>query len=225
MSTRILVTGGAGYIGSTLVDELLSAGYEEVTVLDNLAWGSQGLSPFLGRKSFKHVAGDIRDRRLVGGVVAGKDVVVHLAALVGYGLCESHPKQAVDVNVNGSRVIANCLSEDQLLIYASTGSVYGQVVGYTCNEETLPNPQSEYAVTKLEAERIFSTRKNSVVFRFATAFGTSHRMRLDLLVNQFVYEALNKKVLLVNGGDYPRSTIHVRDIAHAIIFAIEWVGI
>lgn len=217
---RILVTGGAGYIGSTLVQELLSVGHE-VTVLDSLLWGNRGLDKAKEYTGFRFVKGDIRDAQLVHSLVADQDVVVHLAALVGNSLCENSQSEAAKVNVAGSQVIANCLRDDQLLIYASTGSVYGQAVGEACTEQTEPNPKGQYALTKLEAEKIFLSRPNTVIFRFATVFGVSPRQRLDLLVNQFVYEAVSKGALLVMGKDYPRSTVHIRDIAGAVKFAID----
>lgn len=217
---RILVTGGAGFIGSMLVPELLKEGHE-VTVLDNLTWGMQGLSVNFGKPGFDFVKGDVRDDKLISGLLEKKDVVVHLAALVGHRLCERNKKQATDVNVNGSRKIDNYLSDNQLLIYASTGSVYCQVDGSSCTEKIAPNPQSHYAITKLEGEKIFSKRKNVVTLRFATAFGVSFRMRLDLLVNQFVYEAIKHKVLVVYGKSALRSVIHVQDIARSIMFAVH----
>jgi nucleoside-diphosphate-sugar epimerase len=216
---RILVTGGAGYIGSNLVQELLSAGHT-VTVLDSLLWGNRGLDRAREHAGFRFVKGDIRDAQLVHSLVADQDVVVHLAALVGNSLCENSQSEALKVNVKGSKVIANSLRDDQLLIYASTGSVYGQAIGAACTEQTEPNPKGQYALTKLQAEKIFLLRRNTVVFRFATVFGASPRQRLDLLVNQFVYEAISKGALLVMGKDYPRSTVHIRDIAGAVKFTI-----
>jgi nucleoside-diphosphate-sugar epimerase len=217
---RILVTGGAGYIGSTLVQELLSSGHK-VTVLDSLLWGNRGLDKAVEHAGFRFVKGDIRDAQLVQSLVADQEVVVHLAALVGNGLCENSQNEAKKVNVAGSQVIAGSLRDEQLLIYASTGSVYGQSVGEACTEQTQPNPKGQYALTKLEAEKMCLSRRNTVVFRFATVFGASPRQRLDLLVNQFVYEAVSKGALLVMGKDYPRSTVHIRDTAGAIKFAID----
>ncbi len=217
---KILVTGGAGYIGSTLVQELLSGGHE-VTVLDSLMWGHHSLDEAFEHAGFRFVQGDVRDALLVKALLQDQDAVVHLAALVGNSLCEKSQAAAAAVNVKGSQVIADALREDQLLIYASTGSVYGQSVGEACTEQTEPNPKGQYALTKLEAEKIFLSRRNTVVFRFATVFGVSPRQRLDLLVNQFVYEAISKGALLVMGKDYPRSTVHIRDIAGAVRFAID----
>ena len=217
---RILVTGGAGFIGSVLVTELLKEGHE-VTVLDNLTWGMQGLSVNLGKPGFEFVKGDIRDETLISKILENQDVIVHLAALVGQVLCENNKKQATDVNVNGSRTIDHYLSDNQLLIFASTGSVYGEVKGSNCPEKMALNPQSHYAATKVQAEKIFSKRKNVVTLRFATAFGISFRMRLDLMVNQFVYEAVKHKALVVYGKNALRSVIHVQDIARSILLAIH----
>jgi len=217
---KILVTGGAGFIGSVLVSELLSEGHE-VTVLDNLMWGMRGLSANLGKRGFTFVKGDLTDDSLIPTVLKGKEVVVNLAALVGCGLCEAKKKQATDVNVNGSRNLAKHLSDEQLLIYASTGSVYGSLKGECCTEKTPPTPQTHYAVTKFQAEKIFLERTNTVVLRFATAFGVSSRIRLDLLVNQFVYEAVKNKSLVVFGKNTPRSFVHVKDVARSVTFAIQ----
>lgn len=217
---RIIVTGGAGFIGSVLVPKLLKEGHE-VTVIDNLTWGMQGLSVNFDKPNFKLVKGDIRNDELISGLLENTDVVVHLAALVGHVLCESNKKQATDVNVNGSRTIDKYLSDNQLLIFASTASVYGQANGSSCTEKTATDPPSHYAITKLEAEKIFSKRKNVVTLRFATTFGASFRMRLDLLVNQFVYEAIKNKVLVVYGKNVRRSVIHVQDAVRSIIFAVH----
>jgi nucleoside-diphosphate-sugar epimerase len=217
---RVLVTGGLGYIGSILVPELLKKDYT-VTVLDNLMWGKMGLNANLGNQHLKVVEGDVRDAGLISKLVPQQDVIVHLAALVGIGLCEANKEKAVDVNVNGTRNITNHLSDNQLFVFASTGSIYGKADGLKCNEWTTPNPLSNYAKTKMEAEKIVSNQKNSIVLRFGTAFGVSGRMRLDLLVNQFVYEAVTKGKLTVFGEDFNRSLIHVNDVSNSIIFAIE----
>lgn len=216
---KVLVTGGAGFIGSVLASELLKEGWD-VTVVDNLMWGKQGVTVNLGKRGFSFVEGDFTDPKLISQLLKDKDVIVNLAAYVGNGICEKHKIQATNVNVNGSKTLASNLSDNQLLICASTGSVYGSVKGY-CTEKTVPNPQTHYAVTKIEAENVFLKRKNTVVLRFATAFGVSPRMRLDLLVNQFIYEAVKNKSLLVFDGNSPRSIIHVKDFARSIIFAIK----
>jgi nucleoside-diphosphate-sugar epimerase len=216
----VLVTGGAGFIGSTVSAQLLKAGHK-VTVVDNLTWGTAGLSANLGKPGFSFVKGDVRDKVLISRLMVGKDVVVHLAAVVGGGLCESSKATATDINVNGTTIVNSVLSDNQLLIYASSGSVYGEAKGSVCTEQTTPHPQSHYAATKLQAEQVFSKRPNAVVLRFATAYGASPRMRLDLLVNQFVYEALKRKELVVFGKESLRSTVHVKDIAESISFAIQ----
>ncbi|MGD6852598.1 MAG: NAD-dependent epimerase/dehydratase family protein [Candidatus Bathyarchaeia archaeon] len=217
---KILVTGGAGFIGSTLVPELLKQGHQ-VTVLDNLTWGMHGLLADWGQPGFEFVEGDVRDEELIERLLTGKDVVVHLAALVGCGLCEGNKEEAADVNVNGSKTIDHYLTDNQLLIYASTGSIYGLTNEVaSCTEKTAPNPKTQYAVTKYEAEKVFCKRPNVVTLRFATAFGVSYRMRFDLLVNQLVYEAVKKRVLLVYEKNANRSVVHVRDIAQSILFAI-----
>lgn len=217
---NILVTGGAGFLGSVLVPELLREGHQ-VVVLDNLTWGVHGLSRDFGNPEFEFIRGDIRDETLVSNLICGKDVVIHLAAVVGYAACERLKNQATEVNVNGTKTLVKHLSKNQLLIYASTGSLYGPVDGLNCSEEATPNPQSHYAITKLKAEKELCGRNNVITLRFATAFGFSPRMRLDLLVNQFVYEALMHKELVIYEKGFIRPVIHVRDIAESIRFAIH----
>lgn len=217
---KILVTGGLGYVGSTLVPELLKKGHV-VTVLDNLMWEKAAINSSVDNELFEFIEGDVRDYQLMSKLIPEQDVIIHLAALVGVEVCENNKEKAADVNINGTRNIKDCLSDYQLLVFASTGSIYGQANGLTCTEQTTPKPVSLYAKTKLEAEKILSTQKNVVVLRFGTAFGVSHRMRLDLLVNQFVYEALTKGILTVFGKDYSRSIVHVRDVVNSIVFAVE----
>jgi nucleoside-diphosphate-sugar epimerase len=217
---RILVTGAAGYIGSTLVPLLLKEGHS-IVALDTLTWGRQGLIQNIGDPNFRFVEGDVRDPLLVSSLLEGSDVVVHLAAMVGFPLCEKNHQQATDINVNGTRNIYRHLKDNQLLVYASTGSVYGQVKGAGCTEDLAINPQTHYATTKAQAESVLSEKDNVITLRFATAFGFSPRMRLDLLVNQFVYEAVKHKALVVFEKDFVRPVIHVRDIANSISFAIK----
>jgi nucleoside-diphosphate-sugar epimerase len=149
------------------------------------------------------------------------DVVVHLAAIVGYPACKRDPRLAQEVNLDGTRLLDRLRSKDQKVLFASTGSNYGAVVGSVCTEETPLNPLSEYGVTKTAAERHLLDAGNVVCYRFATAFGVSNRMRFDLLVNDFVYQAKINKDLILYERTFKRTFIHVRDIARAFAFAID----
>jgi nucleoside-diphosphate-sugar epimerase len=217
---RVLVTGGAGYVGSVLVPRLLEQGYH-VTVVDKLMWGGHGLLSSFINPHFNFIYGDVSDETLMRKVVPNIDVVVHLAAMVGYPLCHQQPDLARRVNVDGAIMLSRNLSTNQLLIFASTDSVYGTQVDSICTEETLPNPVSIYGQTKAQAETIFLEKNSPVVLRFATAFGLSPRMRIDLLINDFVYHALHNKTFVVYESHYKRSFVHIRDIVASILFSIE----
>lgn len=217
---KVLVTGGAGFIGSVLVPRLLEQGHE-VTVIDNLMWGGESLWNNWFKPRYRFVNGDIRNEKHIKFLLTQNQVVVHLAALVGCDLCKKNKKQATEVNVKGTKNISKHLSEDQLLIFASTGSVYGKQDGSQLTENTKPNPPSHYGKTKYQAEKLCFKKNNAVILRFGTVFGTSYRTRLDLLVNKFVYEAITTKKLKIYGKNYLRSIIHVQDISQAIIFAIK----
>tara|TARA_R100000900_G_scaffold142165_3_gene123739 strand:- start:1119 stop:2057 length:939 start_codon:yes stop_codon:yes gene_type:complete len=218
---KILVTGGAGYVGTTLIPMLLKREYE-VTILDNLMFGSgDKLIPFINNKNFSFVEGDIRDEKLVASLVKGKDIIIHLAAYVGFPLCRlKGERESHEVNTEATRFLASVLEEDQYLLFGSTGSNYGEVIEL-CTEETPLNPLSIYGKTKTEAEKIIMSRKNSTAFRFATAFGVSPRMRLDLLVNDLTHKAMTEGYAVIYESHFLRTFIHVRDLARSFIFAID----
>lgn len=217
---RILVTGGAGYIGCVLVPMLLENGYS-VLVLDNLTYGGSGLLPHFRNPRFEFVHGDIRDARVVRESLSGCDVIIHLAATVGCPACRKNPDLAQSVNVGGTRIIAQAIGCDRLVLFGSTGSNYGGVVDKVCTEETALNPASLYGETKTAAESILLQDCNTIAFRFATAFGVSPRMRLDLLVNHFVYTALQMRYLVIYEAHFMRTFIHVHDMARSFLFGIE----
>ncbi|NQU83935.1 MAG: NAD-dependent epimerase/dehydratase [Parcubacteria group bacterium] len=218
--SKILVTGGAGYIGSLLVPMLLNKGHE-VVVLDNLTYGINGLLPCFLDKNFKFVKGDIQDEALVKTLVSDIDTVIHLAAIVGYPACAKDEDLAYAVNLTGTENIGKNLREDQSIIYASTASNYGVVVGELCTEETPLKPLTAYAKSKTMAEKFLLDNCKAVGFRFATAFGVSPRLRLDLMVNDFIYQALHTKDLTVYEKGFKRTFIHVYDIARSFLFALE----
>lgn len=220
MSSKILVTGGAGYIGTTLVPMLLGEGHK-VRVLDSLMYGGHGLLPVISHQGFEFVKGDVRNTADLNEAVKGCDAVVHLAAIVGFPACRKHPELAQSVNFEGTRTVAEAAGPGRLILFASTGSNYGALTEKVCTEETPLNPLSLYGKTKTAAERYLLDRGDVIAYRFATAFGLSPRMRLDLLVNDFVHTALNQRYLVVYEKDFMRSFIHVSDMARAFLFALE----
>lgn len=219
---RVLVTGGAGYVGSVLVPMLLAEGHQ-VVVLDNLRYGGHGLLHCLTEPNVRLVEGDIRDSAALTPLVQESEVIVHLAAIVGYPTCLKHPEVARSTNVDGTKALVSALRPDQFVVYGSTGSNYGKLQG-TCSEESPLNPISLYAQTKAEAEDIVMSTGQATALRFATAFGVSPRMRFDLLVNDFVRRAMIEKRLVVYEGHSRRTFIHVHDIARSISFAITQRG-
>lgn len=220
---KILVTGGAGYVGSVLVPKLLEGGHE-VRVLDNLVYGGQALLRLFAYPNFEFMRGDVRDSKAVAEAVRGADMIIHLAAIVGYPGCKKDPRLAREVNVEGTMSLAQCRDPRQLIIFASTGSNYGAVCDQVCTEDTPLNPLTIYGATKTDAEKHLLDAGNVIVYRFATAFGLSPRMRLDLLINDFVYSALKRKQIIVYEKGFKRSFIHVRDMARAFLFAVAHAG-
>jgi nucleoside-diphosphate-sugar epimerase len=218
---RIFVTGGAGYIGTTLIPLLLSRGFE-VTVYDSLFFNNgDKLIRFMSNPNFNFIKGDIRNEKLLKKSIVNHDVVIHLAALVGFPLCrEIGEKETYSVNTIGTKNIIEHLSDDQYLLFGSTGSNYGEVIGI-CTEETPLNPLSIYGRSKTDAEISVMERPNSTAFRFATAFGLSPRLRLDLLINDLTYKAYKEKYVTIYESHFLRTFIHVSDIANAFIFAID----
>ncbi len=216
---KIVVTGGAGYIGSILVPKLLAAGHS-VHVLDNLMFGPHAILPLFIQPGFSFAEVDVTDRAALKPHLQDADAVVHLAALVGYPLCKKLPRQAVEVNVDGAINVAELTPPDARIVYASTGSNYGEVVGI-CTEETPLNPLSLYGETKTRAEEIFLARPGTVSLRFATAFGIAPRLRLDLMINDFAWQAIHNRYLVVYEKHFRRTFIHIQDIARAIVHMVH----
>lgn len=216
---NIVVIGGAGYVGTTLVPMLLEKDHN-VRVFDNLMFGGDPLLPFFKSPNFKFMRGDVRNLDDVKQAVENEDIIIDLAAIVGYPACRKEPRLAEDVNVGGTENLIKASSKGQLVVYASTGSNYGEVEEI-CTEETPLNPLSLYGQTKTIAERRLMEELNPVIYRFATAFGVSPRLRLDLLINDFVYKALTEGYLVIYEKHFKRTFIHVRDMGRAFLFAID----
>lgn len=233
MSDRhVLITGGAGYIGSLLTSELLRANYR-VTVLDSLLFGGESLVPFLHHPNFHFVKADVTEPRAVKDSLRESwqhpDTVVHLAAIVGFPACQAVGKQvAWRYNVNATKLVFAQAADlgVERFVFASTYSNYGlSPDGKPVTEESPLNPQSLYAETKIAAEEfLISQRENScapLLFRFATLYGISPRTRFDLIVNQFVLEAFTKRELIIYQRGYSRSFVHIRDTVRGIIMGLE----
>jgi len=218
---KVLITGGAGYIGTSLIPLLIEKKYE-VTVYDSLMFNNgDKLLPFISNKNFSFIQGDIRDEEKITKIIQNFDVVIHLAALVGFPICrEKGETESFDVNVKGTEIIVKAMNENQYLLFGSTGSNYGEVKG-VCTEETPLNPLSIYGKTKTLAEQLVIDRNNSTAFRFATAFGVSPRLRLDLLINDLTYKSVKEGYSVIYESHFLRTFIHVKDIARVFLFGIE----
>ncbi|SDU03326.1 Nucleoside-diphosphate-sugar epimerase [Verrucomicrobium sp. GAS474] len=219
--SKILVTGGAGYIGSVLVPQLLQRGHS-VTVLDTFIFRQHTLADACAYETFQVVRGDARDEKLLRKLTADVDYVIPLAALVGAPMCARDEVGATTINQGAVELLCRILRPEQRMIYPNTNSGYGVATGDKfCTEETPLSPISLYGITKTKAEEAVLARGNSLTFRLATVFGMSPRMRVDLLVNDFVYRALNDRAALIFEGHFKRNYIHVRDVAGAFIHAID----
>lgn len=215
---KILITGGAGYVGTSLIPQLLQKKFA-VVVYDNLMFGGDAILPFFRDPLFNFINGDIRDKENLRMAVKDADVVVHLAAIVGYPACRKEPDLAEAVNVGGTKNLIEVTSNDQLIMFGSTGSNYGKVEE-VCTEDTPLKPLSLYGQTKTLAEKLLLENRKTIAYRFATAFGISARMRLDLLVNDFTYKALTQGYLVVYEKHFMRTFIHVHDMGRAFVFGI-----
>lgn len=218
--TRILLTGGAGYIGSVLAPELLTAGYA-VTVVDNLMHRQFSLAPCFANEAFAFVRGDVRDERVMAPLLAQADAIIPLAALVGAPLCDRDPIAATGINREAVRWLCEKASPQQRIILPVTNSGYG--IGEKdafCTEDSPLRPVSLYGRTKVEAEASVLERPNSLSFRFATIFGLSPRMRLDLLVNDFAYRAYRDRALVIFEGHFRRNFLHIRDASRVFLHAL-----
>jgi nucleoside-diphosphate-sugar epimerase len=221
MATRVLVTGGAGYIGSVLVPALLAEGFE-VQVLDNFLFRQGSLLDCCIHARFSVMRGDCRDKATVERALQGADYIIPLAAIVGAPACTADASAAVSVNLEAIRLLLQLRSPQQRILLPNTNSGYGigQANNY-CTEESPLRPLSLYGKTKVEAETAVLEAGNAVTFRLATVFGMSPRMRVDLLVNDFVYRAVADRAAIVFEGHAKRNFIHVRDVARAFLHAMR----
>ena len=217
---KVLITGGAGYIGTSLTPLLLKKGYH-VKAIDNLSFGGEALIPFFSYPNYSFQKGDIRDVSSMKQALDGIDCIIHLAGIVGYPACRKYPKESREINLDANRLLLDLASKEQLILYASTGSTYGELIGELCTETTPLNPLTDYGKQKMEAEEMIMNRGNAVSFRFATAYGVSPRLRLDLLINDFTFKAVKDKTLIVYEKHFMRTFIHVRDMARSFLFALE----
>jgi nucleoside-diphosphate-sugar epimerase len=224
MNARVLVTGAAGYLGSILCEHLLKSGYR-VTALDSLIYGQNSLFHLCANKDFDFVLGDARDESLIRRVAAAADVLIPLAAVVGAPACDRDPSFARSVNLEAIRLLNRTRSPAQLVVYPTTNSGYGTKSGDVfCTEDTALEPISLYGQTKTQAEQELLGSPNAITLRLATVFGTSPRMRLDLLVNHFVYAAATDGYIVIFEKDFKRNYIHIRDVADCFLHCIENAG-
>jgi nucleoside-diphosphate-sugar epimerase len=221
MMPKILVTGGTGYIGSILCEHLLDAGYQ-VTAVDNLMYGQQSLFHLCANPRFEFLFGDVRDEPLMRSLVKEVDVLIPLAAIVGVPACDRNPWLARSVNLEAVRLLNRLRSPLQLVIFPTTNSGYGTKSGDVfCTEDTPLEPISIYGQVKVQAEAELLETPNVISLRLATVFGMSPRMRLDLLVNHFVYAAITDGYIVIFEKDFKRNYIHIRDVADCFVYCIE----
>jgi nucleoside-diphosphate-sugar epimerase len=215
---NILVTGGAGYIGSILVPNLLNEGHN-VTVLDNFMYGQTSLNQLCANKNFNVYNGDVRLKQDLFPLLKQADIIIPLAAYVGAPLCNKDPIGATSTNKDAIFMMIDNLSQEQIVIMPTTNSAYG--TGTYCTEESELNPISRYAIDKVEVEKRLLDHPNTISYRLATVFGMSPRMRIDLLVNDFVHRAVKDGFTILFEGHFKRNYIHVSDISNAFIHGLN----
>jgi len=217
---KILITGGAGYIGSELVSYFIND--HEVVVLDNLMYDPTSLLRYTSHPNFTFIKGDVRNTKLLEVLMLDSDIIIPLAALVGFPLCDEDPRAAVEINYEVNQWIADNKRPDQRVVYPCTNSGYGTSEDGTVRTEESPlNPVSLYGRTKVDAEEAFRNAENCVTFRLATVYGPSTRMRTDLLVNNFVLRTLRDRVLVLYECEFMRNYVHIFDVCKAFKFVLD----
>ncbi len=218
---KILITGGAGYLGSVITEKMLNAGHE-VTVLDNLSFKQISPLQFTSNPKYHFIYGDVRNENLLRHEVGTHDVIIPLAAIVGFPACKADPKLAWEVNYEQIKTILDTIGDEQIILYPNTNSGYGIGEGQTeCTEQSPLNPISVYGESKCAAEKLLLECSQAICFRLATVFGTSTRMRTDLLVNEFVYKAMTDKYITVFEKHFKRNFIHIQDVANVFLWALN----
>ncbi len=218
---KILITGGAGYIGSLLTPKLINNGYE-ITVIDNFMYKQNTLLDVCYHSKFNLINADVRNKDLMEKLIKEHDVIVPLAAIVGAPACDKDKKLATELNLEHIKTIVEFVTKGQKILFPVSNSGYG--IGQTgkyCDETSALNPISHYGRTKVEAERVLLDYGDAVTFRLATLFGVSPRMRMDLLVNDFVYRAFNDRFIVLFESHFVRNFIHIRDVVNTFLFALE----
>lgn len=218
---RVLITGGAGYVGTRLIPQLLARRDYEVTVFDRLLWGGTPIIPFFQNKNFHFIKGDVRDKAALKSACRDRDVIIHLAAIVGFPVCDANPELARSTNIGGSENLASVVSKDQYILLASSGSNYGRILKGVCTEKTPLKPITLYSKTKTKSELALMEKTTCTAFRPGTAFGVSPRLRLDLLVHQLLLDGLTQKKLVLYEPNVIRPFIHVHDFGRGFLFAID----
>jgi len=217
---KILITGGAGYIGSELINYFIDD--HKVVVLDNLMYDPTSLLRYTSNPNFTFVRGDVRNTALLSSLMKDSDVIIPLAALVGFPLCDQDPRGAIEINYEINRWIAANKRPDQKVIFPCTNSGYGTSEDGTVRTEESPlNPVSLYGRTKVDAENAYRETKNCVTFRLATVYGPSSRMRTDLLVNNFVLRTLRDRILVLYECEFMRNYVHIHDVCRAFKFVLD----
>jgi len=219
---KILITGGAGYLGSVIVGKMLDAEYE-VIVLDKLLFNQTSLLQYTSNPNFKFIYGDVRNLTELERLCNEADVIIPLAAIVGFPACAADPKLAKEINFQQIvNIVKFTNGKGKKILYPNTNSGYGLGTGQLeCTEESPLTPISVYGSTKCEAENFLITSTDAIIFRLATVFGISPRMRTDLLVNDFVYKAITDKYIVVFEKSFKRNFIHVEDVANAFLFMLQ----
>lgn len=217
---KFLITGGAGYIGSVLAKNLLDEGFH-VTIVDNFIYEQNSLAYICYEKNLKIIKSDFRDFTKYKKEIEISDFIIPLAGLVGAPMCNNNPDQAESVNLSSQLELFKKISENQYILMPTTNSAYGTSNGEICTEETKLKPISTYAKHKVEVEKNLMQRKNWISFRLATVFGMSPRMRIDLLVNDFVFRALYEKFIVLFEHKFNRNYIHVKDVSKVFIHAVK----